>query len=98
MRCMPAICFGGFVLAAGLFVPQTTRAQGTLTYLSNLGQPSVGSEDEASNSWFAADFSTGNNIGGYSLNFIQLGMTNASGTPSGFTVMIYSSTVNLFGH
>ena len=81
---------GIIVLAMELLTPQITRAQGTLTYLSNLGQPSVGSEDVASNSWLAAEFQTGTDAGGYALNSIQLAMTDASGSPNGFAVMIYS--------
>jgi hypothetical protein len=78
---------GLVVLVVGVFVQQATQAQGT-TYLSNLGQPSTGSEDVGSDSWLAADFITGNNIGGYLLNSVQLGMTDASGHPGGFTAMI----------
>ena len=33
---------------------------------------------------------TGTNAGGYLLNSIQLAMADASGTPSGFTVMLYA--------
>jgi len=36
-------------------------------------------------------FFTGNNAGGYILNSIQLGMADASGNPSGLTVMLYSN-------
>jgi hypothetical protein len=43
-----------------------------------------------SDSWLAADFFTGTNASGYTLNSVQLAMTVASGTPSGFTVMLYS--------
>jgi hypothetical protein len=45
----------------------------------------------------AADFSTGGNAGGYLINSIQLAMTNASGNPNGFTVMIYSAIVSAGG-
>ena len=85
------------VFAAGLFTPQIMQAQGTLTYLSNLGQPSAGSQGVASNSWMAVGFETGNNVGGYDLNSVQLTMTDASGVPSGFTVMLYSQLA-ILGH
>jgi hypothetical protein len=72
-----------------LLVSQLIQAQGTITYLSNLGQTSTGSNPVGSDSWLAAGFQTGNNVGGYMLDSIQLGMTNASGNPSDFTVMLY---------
>jgi hypothetical protein len=74
----------------GLLAPQIVQAQGTLTYLSNLGQSSTGSDAVGSDSWLAIDFFTGTNAGGYVLNSVQLAMTDASGNPSGFTVMIYT--------
>lgn len=70
--------------------PQIIQAQGTV-YLSNLGQASGSSVAVGSNSWLAAIFFTGTNAGGYVLNSIQLVMTDASGSPSGFTVMLYTS-------
>ena len=72
----------------GLLASQTLKAQGTI-YLSNLGQSSVGSLAVGSNSWVAAGFYTGTNPGGYVLNSVQLAMTDASGSPSGFAAMIY---------
>jgi hypothetical protein len=73
----------------GLLAPQIIQAQGT-TYLSNLEQSSVGSLAVGSNSWLAVTFETGTNAGGYVLNSIQLAMSNASGNPSGFQVMLYA--------
>lgn len=78
------------MLAVGLLAQENIRAQGTITYLSNLAQPSAGSHGVGSDSWLAASFETGTNAGGYVLNSIQLGMTDASGNPSGFMVMLYS--------
>jgi len=80
---------GIIVLAVVLSVPQILQAQGT-TYLSNLGQPSTGSLAVGSDSWYAALFFTGTNASGYSLNSVQLAMTDASGNPSGFTAMLYA--------
>jgi hypothetical protein len=77
-------------LAVALLTPQIIQAQGTITYLSNLGQASTGGNSVGSDSWLAAGFETGNNASGYSLNSIQLGMTDASGNPNGFTVMLYN--------
>jgi hypothetical protein len=76
------------MFAIGLMACQIVLAQGTI-YLSNLGQPSAGSLAVGSDSWLAAGFQTGNNADGYMLNSVQLAMTDASGNPSGFTVMIY---------
>jgi hypothetical protein len=77
----------------GLMTPQITPAQGTITYLSNLGQPSDGTNPVGSDSWLAADFKTGTNVAGYLLDSVQLAMTDASGNPSGFRVMVYSNMV-----
>jgi hypothetical protein len=79
------------ILALGALTAQISAAQGTTTFLSNLGQTPVGSNPVASDSWLAAGFYTGNNVGGYLLNSIQLGMGDASGTPGGFSVIVYSS-------
>lgn len=76
----------------GLLTQGVLQAQGTVTYLSNLGQTPTGNDPVGSDSWLATDIFAGNNIGGYVLNSVQLGMTDASGNPSGFTLMIYSAT------
>jgi PEP-CTERM motif len=81
------------ILAAGLLHPSTASSQGTITYLSNLGQPSSGSVSVGANAWYAADFTTGANTGGYFLNKIQLAMNDSSGSPGGLTVMIYTDVV-----
>ena len=83
-----------FMLA--VLSPQIAQAQGTL-YVSNLGQTCTGSSPVGNDSWLAADFVTGTNAGGYLLNSVQLALTNASGTPSGFTAMIYSYNPLLYG-
>jgi hypothetical protein len=85
------------ILLAALFAPRTVQAQGTVTFLSNLGQTPVGNNPAGSDSWLAAEFATGTNPGGYLLNSIQLGMTDASGNPSGFTVMIYGEAGSFIG-
>jgi hypothetical protein len=84
------IIIGIIVFAGGLLSPQITQAQGT-TYISNLGQSSTNSAAVGSDSWLAMSFATGTNTGGYQLNSIGLGMANATGNPSGFTVMLYSA-------
>jgi hypothetical protein len=78
------------VFAVSLLAPQIMQAQGT-TYLSNLEQPSIGSITVGNDSWYASLFQTGNNGGGYVLNAIQLAMANATGSPGGFTVMLYAN-------
>jgi hypothetical protein len=80
---------GVIVLVVALLAPQITQAQGTI-YLSNLGQPSAGSLAVGSDLWLAAGIHTGNNVGGYVLNSVQLGMTDASGNPGGFVAMLYT--------
>ena len=72
----------------GLLAPQTLPAQGT-TYMSNLNQPSVGSLAVGSNSWMGAVFLAGNNPDGYTLNSVELALSNASGNPADLRVMIY---------
>ena len=81
------IC-GVIVFVVAMLTAQIVEAQGT-QYLSNLGYTSNGGSSIGSNSSFAANFFTGTNAGGYELNSVQLAMTDASGTPSGLTVMIY---------
>lgn len=85
-----AVLNGVVAVVLSLLGAQIGRGQGTVTYLSNLGQASSGGVSIGSNSWVAAAFISGNNAGGYLLNSVQLAMTDASGSPSGFTVMIYS--------
>jgi PEP-CTERM motif len=70
------------------------QAQGTV-YVSNLEQPSTGSDPAASDSWVAAGFQTGTNVGGYALDSIQLAMLDDSGTPNNFMVMIYGNKNDL---
>ena len=86
--------------AVALLAPEILQAQGTMTYLSNLGQPSAGSLAVGSNSWVAAVFYTGTSPGGYVLNSIQLAMTDASASPGGFMVMLYAPAAgsSLPGH
>jgi len=87
---MKKLIVGCAIALASILALQILQAQGT-TYLSNLGQPSDGSNAVGSDSWLAAAFYTGTNASGYTLNSIQLGMADASGNPSGFTVMLYSA-------
>src|SRR5580658_6260295 len=76
-------------LAMVVFAPQIVQAQGTLTYLSNLGQPSTGGVAVGSDSWLAMPFATGPDTSGYLLDSVQLAMADPYGNPSGFTVMVY---------
>jgi predicted secreted protein len=81
------------VLTVEVFASQTIRSQGTL-YVSNLEQTPTGSAAVASDAWLAQAFFTGTNSEGYILNSIQLPMNAASGSPSGFTVSLYSLNGN----
>jgi len=76
-------------IIAGILAARIIQAQGTVTYLSNLGQSSVGSVSLGTNFWLALGFHTGTNAGGYMLNSVQLAMAAASGNPSGFLAMVY---------
>jgi hypothetical protein len=83
-RAIPFLSAGAKLLSismfvAGLLAQQLALAQGTTTYLSNLGQASAGSLAVGSDSWLAAPFGTGFNAGGYVLDSAQLSLTDASG-------------------
>jgi hypothetical protein len=94
---MNTIISRALVFACALLAPQNLHAQGTMTYLSNLGQLSNGSNAVGSDSWLAALFYTGANAAGYSLDSVQLGMADASGSPSDFTAMIYGMNSKMIG-
>jgi hypothetical protein len=79
------------LLAVAISAPQMARSQGTITYVSSLGSPSVGSAAVGSDSWEAVEFFTGNNPGGYVFESVELAMAPASGSPAGFEVMLYSA-------
>jgi hypothetical protein len=96
-RPMKGIINGVIVFAVALLAPQILQAQGTMTYLSNVDQASAGSLAVGSDSWVAAMFRTGTNPSGYLVDSIQLELTDASGTPSGFTAMLYSSIGGVAG-
>jgi hypothetical protein len=84
------------ILLGALLYPQAIPAQGTMTYLSNLGSATDGGFGVGSNSPAGALFETGNNAGGYVLNSIQLELMNATGSnPSGFTATLYNVANNL---
>lgn len=74
----------------GIWLPQLSPAQGTI-YLTSLGSVSTTNTIVGSDSWRAADFRTGTNSLGYTLNSIQLLMAPALGNPNGFSVMLYGS-------
>ena len=83
------------VLAIALFAANTIQAQGTTTFVSNLGQAPDGSHPIGSDSWLAVQFLTGNNPGGYELGSIQLSMSATTGKPGGFSVMLYTPLLPL---
>jgi hypothetical protein len=92
---MKKIIIYGIITLAVTLNTQILRAQGTITYLSNLGQTSIGTNSVGNDSWLAIGFSTGNNTGGYTLDSILLAMADASRNPNNFTLMLYSS---MLGH
>jgi hypothetical protein len=81
---------GIITIAVALLSSQFVQAQGTMTYLSNVDQASAGSLAVGSDSWLAAGFQTGTNATGYTLDTIELGMADASGSPSDLTVTLYT--------
>ena len=89
---MKNIIFGGVIVVASILSTQVLQAQGMMTYLSNLDQASAGSLAVGSNSWVAFGFQTGSDASGYVLNSVQMAMTDASGNPSGFTVLLCSAS------
>jgi PEP-CTERM motif len=74
----------------GLLGAQIGRGQGSVTYLSSVGQSPAGATSVGSDVWLASPIITGSNPGGYLLGSVQLTMADSTGSPSGFTVMIYS--------
>jgi len=89
MNVMKKIIAGVTAFGLALLAPQIVQAQGTMTYLSSLGSTSAGSLAVGSNSWWGVYWGTGTNASGYTLDSIQLAMTDATGSPSNFTVMLY---------
>jgi hypothetical protein len=81
------------VSAISLPLQQKVLAQGTM-YVSTLGRTPVGSAQIGADAWIAQPFFTGTNAAGYVLNSIQLLMDAASGSPTGFSVAIYSNPGN----
>lgn len=82
------------IVTLGFALVQAMEAQSV--YLSNLsdasiGAAGVGNSASAGEDWVGSEFECGNNIDGYSFDSVQLSMGNAVGTPSGFSVMLYSS-------
>jgi hypothetical protein len=83
------------VLAIGLLLPHVVPAQGTL-FVSNLGQTPTGSAAIGGDSWVAQQFYIlGTDPNSYLLNSIQLLLNPASGSPSGFTVLIYTTSAGV---
>ncbi|MGH7990209.1 MAG: choice-of-anchor R domain-containing protein, partial [Limisphaerales bacterium] len=81
-------------LTITLFTCRTIQAQGT-TYVSNLDQTPTGSAEIGSDSWIAQEFDTlTTDPNTYILNSVQLLLNPASGSPSEFSVQIYSSPLN----
>ncbi len=80
----------GAALAIAMSLPVLTQAQGTI-YVSNLDQTPIGSLAVGSDSWIAQGFYIlPSDPKTYVLNSIQLLIAPATGSPSGFSVSIYS--------
>jgi hypothetical protein len=85
-KTIPCLIISGI---AFIFVPQSP-AQGT--FVSNIGATSVGNVAVGSDSWLAQSFLTGTNVGGYSINSVQVLMGTAGGNPNGFAISIFSAS------
>lgn len=83
------LIFTSLFLAAVLSVNVGVHAQGTVTYLSGLSEPTAGSLPVGSDAWIATWFQTGQEPLGYRLESIQLLMDQPVGNPSGFTIMLW---------
>jgi hypothetical protein len=95
---MKKIIISSVIALTNILTSQILQAQGTITYLSNLGQSFTKSNPVGSDSWLAVDFMTGNNTTGYLFDSIDLGMANAIDNPSSFAVMLYSSVSDVGIH
>ena len=84
------IIIKGIILALLLIALPRSQAQGTV-YLSNLNQTTLAGAAVGSDAWLATCFLTGANADGYVLDSIELAMASSIGSPSGFTVMLYSA-------
>jgi len=89
--------FLSIIILVAAIAPEMIWAQG-VTYVSNLGAVSNGSQPIGSNSWFAAPFRTGTNGGGYQINSIHLLMDQPSGNPGGFSLSLYDLSGNVPGN
>jgi len=82
--------FSKLIVMAAVFCPLfEAHAQGTL-YYSGSGSPVNGETPVDSTSFAGQVFETGNNPGGYELNSVQLPMGDASGSPAGFSLSLYT--------
>ena len=97
VRCHQLAFAFALLFTVDLWAPPNVHAQGPMTYLSNVSQSSVGSRTVGSDSWLAAIIRTGTNSAGYMLDSIQLKLEDASGSPSGFTAMLYDESVSFGG-
>lgn len=83
------LIFTSLFLVAVLSVNVGVHAQGTVTYLSGLSEPTTGSLPVGSDAWIATWFQTGAAPLGYRLESIQLLMDQPVGNPSGFAIMLW---------
>ncbi len=73
----------------GVFAPRNASAQGTL-FLSNLGETSFNGIVAASDQWLAMQFTTGTTPAGYNLDSVGFLSGGTLGSPSGFSLSIYT--------
>ena len=77
-----------------VLIPKLLNAQGTV-YISNLGTLGGGGGNINATSWVALGIETGGNSQGYVLDSVEVHMAAATGSPSGFTLSLFSTASGL---
>lgn len=93
--------FALIILAAtfGMLTPGQVSAQDT-DYLSNIGEATADTAEALDANWLAAEFTTGADSGGYTLDSVDLLFSDAASNPgitsgssgSGFVLMLYANS------
>ncbi|MGD1089533.1 MAG: choice-of-anchor R domain-containing protein [Verrucomicrobiota bacterium] len=82
------------ILAAitGILAPRQVPAQATV-YVSNISDTTADTVEALGANWLAAEFTTGADSGGYSLDSVDLLFSDTSGSSgSGFVLMLYANS------
>jgi hypothetical protein len=79
------------IMSLVCFAPVAVRAQGSITYLSNMTNSVGGNVSFGSDQWLAQSFETGTNLGGYTLDAFVLGGAGAPGS----SISIYDNNAGV---